>query len=187
MIQKTDITYLPRVISLLLYFAVSLNTFSQNQISFNQLSIKEGLSQNSAISIAQDSIGFLWIATQNGLNKYDGRTFVTYPFDFVDITRPNYSNLGKVYVDRKGDVWIIPIDKTLYKLNTASNVFDAFRGIPDVSAVYQDSNYNYWIGTYTEGLFFMNGLTDEIAEGDNVSYDVEEGRKGPNAVNVKVA
>ena len=31
-----------------------------------------------------------------------------------------------------------------------------------------------------------NGLTEEIAEGDKVSYEVEEGRKGPNAVNVKV-
>ncbi len=164
MIQKTDITYLLRVISSLLCFAVSLDTFSQNQISFRQLSVKEGLSQNSAISIAQDSIGFLWIATQNGLNKYDGRTFVNYPFDFLDITRPNYSHLGKVYVDRKGHVWIIPLDKTLYKLNTASDVFDAFTSIPDVSAIYQDSNYNYWIGTYTEGLYFMNGLTDEISQ-----------------------
>lgn len=33
----------------------------------------------------------------------------------------------------------------------------------------------------------VNGLIDEINEGDKVSYDVEEGRKGPNAVNVKVA
>jgi CspA family cold shock protein len=33
----------------------------------------------------------------------------------------------------------------------------------------------------------MNGLIDEIAEGDKVSYDVEEGQKGLNAVNVKVA
>ncbi len=32
----------------------------------------------------------------------------------------------------------------------------------------------------------INGLTDEIAEGDKVSYDVEEGRKGLNAVNVQV-
>ncbi len=33
----------------------------------------------------------------------------------------------------------------------------------------------------------VNGCDDDIAEGDSVSYDVEEGRKGPNAVNVKVA
>lgn len=32
----------------------------------------------------------------------------------------------------------------------------------------------------------VNGLTDEITEGDKVSFDVEEGRKGPNAVNVKI-
>ncbi len=32
----------------------------------------------------------------------------------------------------------------------------------------------------------INGLIDNIAEGDKVSYDVEEGRKGPNAVNVKI-
>jgi len=32
----------------------------------------------------------------------------------------------------------------------------------------------------------MNGLVDQIAEGDKVSYDVEEGQKGPNAVNVKI-
>ena len=163
MIQKPNITYLLRVISSLLCFAVSLTTFSQNQISFRQLSVKDGLSQNSAISIAQDSIGFLWIATQNGLNKYDGRTFETYPFNFLDITRPNTSELGKVYVDRKGHVWIIPLDKTLYKLNTASNVFDAFTEISDVSVIYQDNNYNYWIGTNTNGLYFMNGLTDEIS------------------------
>ncbi|MFT4533606.1 MAG: CspA family cold shock protein [Saprospiraceae bacterium] len=32
----------------------------------------------------------------------------------------------------------------------------------------------------------VNGLNDDIREGDKVSYDVEEGRKGPNAVNVDV-
>lgn len=32
----------------------------------------------------------------------------------------------------------------------------------------------------------VNGLVDEIGEGDKVSYEVEEGRKGPNAVNVKI-
>ena len=49
------------------------DALSQNQISFRQLSVKEGLSQNSAISITQDSTGYLWIATQDGLNKYDGK------------------------------------------------------------------------------------------------------------------
>jgi len=33
----------------------------------------------------------------------------------------------------------------------------------------------------------VNGLIDEVAEGDKVTYEVEEGRKGPNAVNVKIS
>lgn len=48
---------------------------AQSQITFRQLSVKEGLSQNSVISIAQDSTGYLWLATQDGLNKYDGQSF----------------------------------------------------------------------------------------------------------------
>ncbi|MGB5665615.1 MAG: two-component regulator propeller domain-containing protein, partial [Maribacter sp.] len=78
---------------------------SQNQISFRQLSVKDGLSQNSAISIAQDSTGYLWIATQDGLNKYDGRAFNIHPFKYLDITKTNYSNLGKIYRDKRGGLW----------------------------------------------------------------------------------
>ena len=55
----------------ILYINCIESAVSQSQVSFRQLSVKEGLSQNSAISISQDSIGFLWIATQDGLNKYN--------------------------------------------------------------------------------------------------------------------
>ncbi|MCK0131302.1 hypothetical protein MWU59_07255 [Flavobacteriaceae bacterium F08102] len=57
-------------------FFIQLSTAQINKrISFRSLSVEEGLSQNSVISIAQDSIGYLWFATQDGLNRYDGKTF----------------------------------------------------------------------------------------------------------------
>ena len=98
--------------------------------------------QNSAVYITQDSIGYLWIATQDGLNKYDGREFFNYPYLFVDITKPNYSNLGKVYTDRKGNIWIIPINKTPYKLNSSKNEFQPVSSITDASIIFQDSHLN---------------------------------------------
>ncbi len=157
--------YIPilRVGVLLMYIYFLPKLTSQNQITFRQLSVKEGLSQNSVVSVAQDSIGFLWIATQNGLNKYDGKYFTNYPFNFIDITRPTYSNLGKVYVDRRGKVWIIPIDKTLHSYNAISDTFEPFEGITDASVIYQDNDYNYWIGTYNKGLFFIDNLTKKIS------------------------
>ncbi len=139
---------------LILIFIIYIpNLFSQTQISFRQLSVKEGLSQNSAISVTQDSVGYLWIATQDGLNKYDGEKFTVYPFSFVDITNPTYSNLGKVYVDRQGNIWIIPVNKTPYKYNIHSNTFDPISKIKDASIIYQDKNFNLWIGTYSNGLY----------------------------------
>ncbi len=127
----------------------------QTQTTFRQLSVEEGLSQNSVISIAQDSIGYLWFATQDGLNKYDGRSFSVYNFQFVDITNYEYSHLGKVYVDQVGKVWIIPISKVPYFYNEETNRFLALPSIDDVSAMYQDKQKNYWFGTYKSGLYVM--------------------------------
>jgi len=61
--------------------------FPKKQFSFKTLTINDGLSQNSVISIAQDSIGYLWLATQDGLNRYNGSEFKYYDKQFEDITR----------------------------------------------------------------------------------------------------
>ena len=145
----------------ILYINCIESAVSQSQVSFRQLSVKEGLSQNSAISISQDSIGFLWIATQDGLNKYDGRKFTIYPYNFLDITKPNYSNLGKVYTDREGDVWIIPSSNLLYKFDRVADVFKPISSLKNTNILFQDKNLNFWVGTYNHGLYVMDHATYE--------------------------
>ncbi|WP_175416255.1 two-component regulator propeller domain-containing protein [Aggregatimonas sangjinii] len=129
--------------------------YPQSQITFRQLSVKEGLSQNSVVSITQDSTGYLWIATQDGLNRYDGRNFNLLPYSFVDITKPDYSNLGKVYTDRKGEVWIIPQNKIPHKYNKDPVGFEPIPIVDDASVVFQDRAFNTWFGTYSSGLFVL--------------------------------
>ena len=46
------------------------NQIPEKQISFHNLNVDKGLSQNSVVSIAQDSIGYLWFATQDGLYQF---------------------------------------------------------------------------------------------------------------------
>lgn len=147
-----------RILFLALLYGGSVGTYSvfgQNQTTFRQLSVAEGLSQNSVISIAQDSIGYLWFATQDGLNKYDGRSFTVYNFQFVDITNYEYSHLGKVYVDRLGKVWILPISKVPHFYDPDSDAFLPLPLLSDVSIMFQDSQKNYWFGTYNSGLYIM--------------------------------
>jgi ligand-binding sensor domain-containing protein len=64
--------------------------------SFRNMSINEGLSQSSVVDIATDDAGFLWFATQDGLNRYDGRELVIFKKNFDDITTTTFSKLGKV-------------------------------------------------------------------------------------------
>ena len=167
-----------------IYFICAQLLYSQDQIKFRQLSVNDGLSQNSAVSIAQDSIGFMWIATQDGLNKYDGSTFSIYPFTFTDVTRATHSYLGKVYVDRKGHVWAIPNDRIPYKLDNQSNIFVPLQGISDASSIFMDEDYNLWIGTYSNGLYVKKVDEEGVSQifSSNIAggtiYNITQNEKG---------
>ena len=51
-------------------------TFAQNKpIKFNRITSSNGLSQNKVAAIVQDNDGFIWLGTEDGLNKYDGYNF----------------------------------------------------------------------------------------------------------------
>ena len=160
-----------------------INAFGQSQVSFRQLSVNDGLSQNSVVSVTQDSIGFLWLATQDGLNRYDGNKFHIYNAYFVDVTKPTYSRLGKVYTDREGNVITIPISKQPQIYNKKDDTFSPFSSLEDVSAIYQDSQMNYWFGTYSSGLFKMNGVTQKatlIIPSEKIGsiYSISEDEQG---------
>lgn len=163
----------------LLVCSYSKQLQGQEQFSFRQLSVKEGLSQNSVVSIAQDSTGFLWLATQDGLNKYDGRQFTTYPFQFTDITRPTYSKLGSIYTDRTGVVWVIPDDHLVYSYDETKDSFNDVQGVTQASTVFQDSEGTHWFGTFNGEIHFMtkDGRVRELplslASGHSI-YDISD-------------
>ena len=122
-------------------------------ISFHNLTVDDGLSQNSVVSIAQDSIGFLWFATQDGLNKYDGKSFKYYNKQFEDVTKVNFSKLGKIYVDKQNSIWIITNSGKLEKFRPSNDDFHSVNNIKNVSTIYQDNSKNYFIGTYNGSIY----------------------------------
>ncbi|MBO3099159.1 hybrid sensor histidine kinase/response regulator transcription factor [Gelidibacter pelagius] len=141
------------ILCCMMYVFGMAQLFGQSQVSFRQLSVHDGLSQNSVVSVTQDSIGYLWLATQDGLNKYDGHQFEIFNEFFVDITRPDYSYLGQIYTDRDGNIITIPISKNPQIYNKKENRFTSFSNLQDVSTVFQDRKKNYWFGTYASGVF----------------------------------
>ena len=77
-----------------------------NSINFRHLTVQNGLSQKWVRCIIKDDIGYLWIGTAYGLNKYDGISFTTYKFDINDSNSINHNSITAVFKDSKGNLWI---------------------------------------------------------------------------------
>jgi len=78
----------------------------QTIIEFEHISVDQGLSQSSVMAILQDSRGFMWFGTQDGLNKYDGIDFQTYRKTPSGPTVLRTSFIQHIYEDRFGKLWI---------------------------------------------------------------------------------
>tara|TARA_R110002049_G_scaffold308770_1_gene514007 strand:+ start:21473 stop:25357 length:3885 start_codon:yes stop_codon:yes gene_type:complete len=134
------------------------------QFAFKTLTINDGLSQNSVISIAQDSIGYLWLATQDGLNKYDGRHFTHYDKQFEDITRGTFSKLGKIYIDKQNRLWIITHSGILELYQSKTDDFKHIKLPYSISSIFQDTKLNLYIGTNNNGLLRIDAKTKDTTQ-----------------------
>ncbi len=113
------------------------------------------------VDIAQDAAGFLWFATQDGLNRYDGKNFLIFQKNFDDITTPGYSKLGKLIATRNNKLWLITSGGKLEQLDLLTNKFLVVdkigsRTLPPVSSFFINSHNNYWIGTEANGVITYN-------------------------------
>jgi len=94
---------------LLLYTLLILNSqlFAQNKdIIFERINTSDGLTNNSVRRVFQDSKGYLWVGTQDGLNKYDGYKFINYRHDPQDSTSLSNNQIWSIFEDKNGDIWI---------------------------------------------------------------------------------
>lgn len=137
---------------------------------FTNLNLKDGLSQLSVLDICEDSEGFIWLATRNGLNRYDGETFVVYKHNNNDSTTISDSYIRVLLSDtRNNRIWagtgngLNCID--LHTDKITSYLTDDYPAMPGraVISLSQDRNHNIWIGT-RNGLCLWKADTDEIVK-----------------------
>ena len=123
---------------------------------FHHITTDDGLSQNSVISITQDEFGFLYFATQDGLNRYDGSSMTQYDAYFRDRTRSGFSQLGKVFIDKHNTKWIASEDGTLQYWDSAQDSFVLISGISEVSCIIEKDDTSYYVGSFTDGLYELS-------------------------------
>jgi ligand-binding sensor domain-containing protein len=99
------------------YLLLLLNHAYAQDIKFERISVEQGLSNNLVYCLYQDSRGFMWFGTDDGLNKYDGYKFTVYRHDPDDPSTLShnraYSICESLY-DGKQVLWIV--NRTVYSL-----------------------------------------------------------------------
>lgn len=114
-----------------------------------------GLTQTHVTAVYQDSLGFLWVGTQDGLNKYDGYSFQHYRNQMHDSNSISNNYISSIAEDSDGNLWI-GTNRGLNRLDRKTGTFSVYLppeseipglGEPIVYSVCIDRTDNVWFKT----------------------------------------
>ncbi|MBU1680411.1 MAG: hypothetical protein KKD86_16430 [Bacteroidetes bacterium] len=178
----------------LIIFSISIYGQWENH-TFQHITIEDGLSQSSIFSILQDSKGFMWFGTTDGLNKYDGYNFTIYYSDETDSNSISGNSVTKLLEGSEGFIWIGTNEGVLNRFSRKDESFihynynlpnsialttDDYFSYPlsfsrnsanTITAITEDDENNLWIGTWGKGLVYFNKTSGAIKHYYNIPSD----------------
>ncbi len=159
-------------------FGLIVNTVCMGQaeletkFQFHHLTPDDGLSQVSVSALIKDYRGYIWLGTQDGLNRYDGNTFTVFRHNPSDSTTISGNRVSALYEDESGRIWVGTVNNglSLYdprfghfirlKLNSPSSQISN----TTVTCIESVSQEEVWVGTRNDGLFRvkfdLNGIPE---------------------------
>ena len=116
---------------LIISILFSAHLFAQQNISIEQITVADGLPENSVRSIIQDKYGFLWLGTQNGLVKYDGYNFTIFQHDPEDAKSLSNNFVVDIIEDDENNIWVGCNFNGLNKLDRKTETFTRYTHNPE--------------------------------------------------------
>ena len=149
--------------------AVTTCLFAQNQqLHFDHLGTAEGLSELNPNCILQDSRGFIWIGTADGLNRYDGYKFKIFRNDIKDNTTIGNNYVQDIIEDKSGNIWVATVGGGLDKFDRNTNRFHRYLHSSNdknsissnfISKISLEHSGKIWVGTQKNGLNLFDPKT----------------------------
>ncbi len=161
-------------------FLLLLSQHGQGQsIKFDHFTLKDGLSQSQPFSIFQDSYGYIWTGTQDGLNRFDGNHFKVFKNDPFDSTTLTHNWVWDVQEDSQGDLWIGTY-KGLCKYIRGEDKFIQYYHSPEdptsisgnrPNCILKDKKGRLWMSSWRSGLNLYNEKTNTFTRFKNDPND----------------
>jgi signal transduction histidine kinase/ligand-binding sensor domain-containing protein/CheY-like chemotaxis protein len=168
----------------------TLRYAAAENIRFDHYSLEEGLSQSVVMAILQDSQGFMWFGTQDGLNRFDGYEFTTFSHNSEDPGSLSGDFVSDLLEDQQGLIWIGTNGSGLNSYDPLTGTITRYQNDPDdpdslsgdiLNDLFVDRDDNIWIATTNGGLnklgpdrqqfiHYNNDPEDDSSiSGDNIS------------------
>lgn len=111
-------------------YSITAPSIRQN-IRFTHLTTDDGLSQNSVRAILQDHLGFIWLGTWSGLNRYDGMTFTVYQHNEDDPKSLSHNLVTALIEDTDNRLWVGTLGGGINILDPITQRFIHHRHVPN--------------------------------------------------------
>lgn len=141
------------------------------QFRFIHYEVENGLSSNTVRSITQDSRGFMWFGTENGLNRFDGYNFKIFKNIVGDSTSIGNNYIYSLLEDSGQTLWI-GTDEGVYIYNPKLEQFSYFAAETDkgvriksnITTIAEAADGNIWFSSQAQGVFCFNKQTQQLKQ-----------------------
>ena len=146
-----------------LFISVDLQAKLSPITRFETFTLQDGLSQSTINDILQDKQGFVWLATYDGLNRYDGYQFKIFRTDNESSNSLSSNLITNLTLSKNGTIWIGTLDAGLNSFNPATQRFirhqllvekENTKGKTHITAIFMSSKNDLYVSTKKQGIFF---------------------------------
>ncbi len=143
-----------------------------NSAAFKTLTVSDGLPQSFVSGLVQDSVGFIWIGTRDGLARYDGKKFKVFRHNPADTATLTTNTILSLYLSKQGILWILYETGDIDIMNTHTEKVTHFTNDPLYKRLYnvvksghsieEDYKGNLWILSRFGDVFICNMNKQEL-------------------------
>jgi ligand-binding sensor domain-containing protein/two-component sensor histidine kinase len=156
------------ILAILCLLNLALN--AQSHYRFDHLTLKDGLSQSQAYCFLQDSYGYTWIGTQDGLNRFDGYEFKVYKNNPFDSTTLTHNWIWAIEEDKNHDLWIGTFQGLCKYIRSEDRFQQYYHNKKDPTSIsgnrtnfiIRDKKDRLWISCWGNGLNLYDDAKNEF-------------------------
>lgn len=154
-------------ISILFILGVVFTPFAQTPFKFGYITVNQGLAHSDAVDVLQDSNGFIWIATNNGLDRYDGYGIKNYQLPNANVNGLYNNRISDIHISENGTLWAAPEEQGVFFLDPSTGSFKSIterttkpqwqKTLGNISprSITSIANDILVIGTRVQGIFIV--------------------------------